>query len=142
MRPTSTFTQIPLGLVVDKYGLRGVVAGACALYVIGSIIFSLADSLYLAYLGRGLVGAGAAFSFVGALNMAPDGSPNCFTWLAQMMGSVGGFVGQAPLIWQCASAGWRSCNLILGVAGLFLAVLLFYYPKTLKKIKHMGIFPF
>ena len=62
--------QIPLGLVVDKYGLRGVVAGACALCGIGSIIFSLADSVYLAYLGRGLVGAGAAFSFVGALNMA------------------------------------------------------------------------
>ena len=133
--------QIPLGLVVDKYGLRGVVAGACALCGIGSIIFSLADSLYLAYLGRGLVGAGAAFSFVGALNMAARWFPSRFALLggwAQMMGSVGGFVGQAPLSLAVATFGWRSCNLILGVAGLFLAVLLLFTVKDPKEDQTSG----
>ena len=128
--------QIPLGLVVDKYGLRGVVAGACALCGIGSIIFSLADSLYLAYLGRGLVGAGAAFSFVGALNMAARWFPSRFALLggwAQMMGSAGGFVGQAPLSLAVATFGWRSCNLSLGMAGLFLAVLLLFTVKDPKE---------
>ena len=128
--------QIPLGLVVDKYGLRGVVAGACALCGIGSIIFSLADSLYLAYLGRGLVGAGAAFSFVGALNMAARWFPSRFALLggwAQMMGSAGGFVGQAPLSLAVATFGWRSCNLSLGIAGLFLAVLLLFTVKDPKE---------
>ncbi len=128
--------QIPLGLVVDKYGLRGVVAGACALCGIGSIIFSLADSLYLAYLGRGLVGAGAAFSFVGALNMAARWFPSRFALLggwAQMMGSAGGFVGQAPLSLAVATFGWRSCNLSLGIAGLFLAVLLVFTVKDPKE---------
>ena len=133
--------QIPLGLVVDKYGLRGVVAGACALCGIGSIIFSLADSLYLAYLGRGLVGAGAAFSFVGALNMAARWFPSRFALLggwAQMMGSVGGFIGQAPLSLAVATFGWRSCNLILGVAGLFLAVLLLLTVKDPKEDQTSG----
>ena len=128
--------QIPLGLVVDKYGLRGVVAGACALCGIGSIIFSLADSLYLAYLGRGLVGAGAAFSFVGALNMAARWFPSRFAVLggwAQMMGSAGGFVGQAPLSLAVATFGWRSCNLSLGIAGLFLAVLLLFTVRDPKE---------
>ena len=128
--------QIPLGLVVDKYGLRGVVAGACALCGIGSIIFSLADSLYVAYLGRGLVGAGAAFSFVGALNMAARWFPSRFALLggwAQMMGSAGGFVGQAPLSLAVATFGWRSCNLSLGIAGLFLAVLLLFTVKDPKE---------
>ena len=128
--------QIPLGLVVDKYGLRGVVAGACALCGIGSIIFSLADSLYLAYLGRGLVGAGAAFSFVGALNMAARWFPSRFALLggwAQMMGSAGGFVGQAPLSLAVATFGWRSCNLSLGIAGLFLAALLLFTVKDPKE---------
>ena len=133
--------QIPLGLVVDKYGLRGVVAGACALCGIGSIIFSLADSLYLAYLGRGLVGAGAAFGFVGALNMAARWFPSRFALLggwAQMMGSAGGFVGQAPLSLAVATFGWRSCNLILGVAGLFLAVLLLFTVKDPKENQKPG----
>ena len=128
--------QIPLGLVVDKYGLRGVVAGACALCGIGSIIFSLADSVYLAYLGRGLVGAGAAFSFVGALNMAARWFPSRFAVLggwAQMMGSAGGFVGQAPLSLVVAIFGWRSCNLSLGIAGLFLAILLLFTVRDPKE---------
>ena len=128
--------QIPLGLVVDKYGLRGVVAGACALCGIGSIVFSLADSVYLAYLGRGLVGAGAAFSFVGALNMAARWFPSRFAVLggwAQMMGSAGGFVGQAPLSLAVATFGWRSCNLSLGIAGLFLAVLLLFTVRDPKE---------
>ena len=128
--------QIPLGLVVDKYGLRGVVAGGCALCGIGSIIFSLADSVYLAYLGRGLVGAGAAFSFVGALNMAARWFPSRFAVLggwAQMMGSAGGFVGQAPLSLAVAIFGWRSCNLSLGIAGLFLAILLLFTVRDPKE---------
>ena len=133
--------QIPLGLVVDKYGLRGVVAGACALCGIGSIIFSLADSVYLAYLGRGLVGAGAAFSFVGALNMAARWFPSRFAVLggwAQMMGSAGGFVGQAPLSFAVAIFGWRSCNLSLGIAGLFLAVLLLFTVRDPKENQKPG----
>tara|TARA_B100000925_G_C21997590_1_gene469712 strand:+ start:694 stop:1893 length:1200 start_codon:yes stop_codon:yes gene_type:complete len=133
--------QIPLGLVVDKYGLRGVVAGACALCGIGSIIFSLADSFYLAYLGRGLVGAGAAFSFVGALNMAARWFPSRFAVLggwAQMMGSAGGFVGQAPLSLAVATFGWRSCNLSLGMAGLFLAVLLLFTVRDPKEDQKPG----
>ena len=128
--------QIPLGLVVDKYGLRGVVAGACAVCGIGSIVFSLAENVYVAYLGRGLVGAGAAFSFVGALNMAARWFPSRFAVLggwAQMMGSVGGFVGQAPLSMAVAAFGWRSCNLSLGAGGIFLAVLLLFTVRDPKK---------
>ena len=133
--------QIPLGLVVDKYGLRGVVAGACALCGIGSIVFSLADSVYLAYLGRGLVGAGAAFSFVGALNMAARWFPSRFAVLggwAQMMGSAGGFVGQAPLSLAVATFGWRSCNLSLGIAGLLLAILLLFTVRDPKEDQKSG----
>ena len=128
--------QIPLGLVVDKYGLRGVVAGACAVCGIGSVVFSLAENVYVAYLGRGLVGAGAAFSFVGALNMAARWFPSRFAVLggwAQMMGSVGGFVGQAPLSMAVAAFGWRSCNLSLGVGGIFLAALLLFTVRDPKK---------
>ena len=128
--------QIPLGLVVDKYGLRGVVAGACAVCGIGSVVFSLAENVYVAYLGRGLVGAGAAFSFVGALNMAARWFPSRFAVLggwAQMMGSVGGFVGQAPLSMAVAVFGWRNCNLSLGAGGIFLAVLLLFTVRDPKK---------
>lgn len=131
--------QIPLGLLVDKFGLRGLVAGACAVCGLGCLIFSIADNIYSAYLGRALVGAGAAFSFVGALNMAARWFPSRFAVLggwAQMMGSAGGFVGQAPLSLAIASFGWRNSNIGLGLVGLVLACLLLFTvrdPKTDKR---------
>jgi MFS family permease len=121
--------QIPVGICIDRFGLRGLVAGACALCGVGCIIFSTAESISLAYVGRFFIGAGAAFSFVGALNMAARWFPAKFAVLggwAQMMGSAGGFMGQAPLGIAVAVFGWRSSNVILGVAGLCLAALLVF----------------
>ena len=137
--------QIPLGLLVDKFGLRGLVAGACAVCGLGCLVFAVADSIYSAYLGRALVGAGAAFSFVGALNMAARWFPSRFAVLggwAQMMGSAGGFIGQAPLSLAIASFGWRNSNIGLGVAGLVLACLLLFTvrdPKTDKREQAFSI---
>ena len=129
--------QIPVGICIDKFGLKGLVAGACAVCGIGCIVFSYAESVSFAYLGRALIGAGAAFSFVGALNMAARWFPNKFAILggwAQMMGSAGGFIGQAPLGLAVATFGWRSSNVVLGVAGLLLAVLLVATVRDPKKI--------
>ena len=128
--------QIPLGLLVDRFGLRGLVAGACAICGCGCLIFASADGVFTAYLGRAMVGAGAAFSFVGALNMAARWFPSRFAILggwAQMMGSAGGVVGQGPLSLVVAMFGWRNANVGLGIAGLVLAILLVFTvrdPKT------------
>ena len=119
--------QIPVGLFIDRFGLRGLIAGACGLTAIGSIVFAFAETVTVAYLGRMLIGAGAAFSFVSALNMAARWFPSRFAVLggwAQMMGSAGGFAGQAPLGLAIGAFGWRSANIGLGVAGLILAVIL------------------
>ncbi|MBT5811166.1 MAG: MFS transporter [Rhodospirillaceae bacterium] len=119
--------QIPVGLFIDRYGLNYLIAGACAVTGLGAVVFAFAETVSMAYLGRFLIGAGAAFSFVGALNMAARWFPNRFAVLggwAQMLGSAGGFAGQAPLGLAIATFGWRSTNIGLGVAGLILAVLL------------------
>lgn len=120
--------QIPVGLFIDRHGLKNLIACACAVTGIGAIVFAFAETVSMAYVGRFLIGAGAAFSFVGALNMAARWFPARFAVLggwAQMLGSAGGFVGQAPLGFAIATFGWRSTNIGLGIAGLVLAVLLF-----------------
>lgn len=119
--------QIPVGLFIDRHGLKNLIGGACAVTGLGAIVFAFADTVAMAYLGRFLIGAGAAFSFVGALNMAARWFPARFAILggwAQMLGSAGGFAGQAPLGFAIATFGWRSTNIALGIAGLVLAVLL------------------
>ena len=119
--------QIPVGLFIDRYGLRYSIGAACAITGIGAMVFAVAETISLAYLGRFLIGAGAAFSFVSALNMASRWFPARFAVLggwAQMLGSAGGFAGQAPLGLAIAAFGWRSTNIGLGLAGLVLALLL------------------
>ena len=130
--------QIPVGLCIDRFGLKGLVASACAICGVGCIVFSYAESLSYAYLGRVLIGAGAAFSFVGALNMAARWFPDKFAILggwAQMMGSTGGFVGQAPLGIAVATFGWRLSSFALGLAGLCLAFLLAFTVRDPKETK-------
>jgi MFS family permease len=130
--------QIPVGLFIDRHGLKNLIACACAVTGIGAIVFAFAETVTMAYVGRFLIGAGAAFSFVGALNMAARWFPNRFAVLggwAQMLGSAGGFVGQAPLGLAIATFGWRSTNIGLGVAGLILAGLLFVTVRDPAQIR-------
>jgi MFS family permease len=59
--------QIPIGVLLDRYGPRRLMTGAAALVAAGCALFATSDSISGAYLGRLLIGAGCAFSWVGAL---------------------------------------------------------------------------
>ena len=119
--------QIPVGVMLDRWGPRALIAGAAALAGGGALLFSVATDVWTAYAGRVLIGAGCAFSFAGALNMAAMWFPARFASLggwAQMMGVAGGILGQAPLRWGVETAGWRESMLFVGIAGVFLALCL------------------
>ncbi len=102
-------SQIPVGVLMDRFGPRRLVTLAAALAGAGSLVFVLADGLWLASIGRLMIGFGCAFSFVGALNYAALWfPPNRFATLsgwAQMLGVLGGIIGQAPLGYLVETAG-------------------------------------
>jgi len=62
--------QLPAGVLIDKYGARLVLFGACLICVVGLFIFIEANTLYLAYLGRFLMGFGSAFAYITTLKLA------------------------------------------------------------------------
>jgi MFS family permease len=121
--------QIPIGVMLDRLGPRRLMSGGAALAGLGGILFALADSLTLAYLGRLLIGAGAASSWVGALTVIVQWFPaRRFAALAggtQAFGMMGAIAGQAPVGFAVAAWGWRPGMLWIGVAGLALALMLF-----------------
>jgi len=104
--------QFPIGLWLDRYGPRFLLSGATALCALGSLVFAWADDLNLAYLGRFLVGAGAAFTWVGVMTLVTSLFPlNRFAFLigiAQFFGMSGGVFGQAPLAMAVSAFGWRT----------------------------------
>jgi len=118
--------QIPVGVMMDRVGPRRLVAAAFAMVAAGSLVFASAETIWVGYLGRLMIGLGCAFSFVGALTYAALWFPvNRFATLggwAQMLGVLGGIVGQAPLGLLIEVSDWRTAMAGLGALGLALAI--------------------
>jgi MFS family permease len=111
--------QIPVGMMVDRWGPRRLLTGGALLCGLGSLLFSLAEGLPLAYAGRLLIGAGAGFGFVATLKLATTWFPPerfaQVSGLTLMLGMLGGIGAQAPLAALVEAAGWRSA--LAGAAG-------------------------
>ena len=120
--------QIPLGLLFDRFGVRRLMVASIALSGAGSLIFAAAPAVEIAYLGRALIGAGAACSFVGALTVTalwlPPARFAMLAGLVQLLGMSGAIFGQAPLAALVAASGWRGALAALGALAAMLAVAL------------------
>jgi len=116
--------QIPVGVMIDRWGARRILAAAAILGGIGSALFAAADGLTAAYAGRALIGAGAGFAFVGTLRLATVWFPPhrfaLVSGLTLMLGMAGAVGGQAPLAALVGSVGWRPT---LNGAAVFAVVL-------------------
>jgi MFS family permease len=63
--------QIPVGVLIDKYGVRTTLMMACLICAIGVTTFISADQSYaLACFGRFLMGFGAAFGYISVLKIS------------------------------------------------------------------------
>jgi MFS family permease len=118
--------QIPVGLMIDRWGPRRMLSISAAFCAVGSVVFAGADSLMAAYLGRLMIGAGAAFGFVGSLKLATNWFPPRrfaqLTGMTMMAGMIGGIGGQAPLAALVEATDWRTALTGAAVAGALIAV--------------------
>ncbi|MEQ8967946.1 MAG: MFS transporter [Azospirillaceae bacterium] len=120
--------QIPVGLLVDRFGPRRVLSVAALVGGAGSALFAAADGLEAAYAGRALIGAGAAFGWVATLSLAAAWFPArrfaLVSGLTLAFGMAGGIGGQAPLAVLIDAVGWRATLAGGAVFSLGLAVLI------------------
>ena len=120
--------QIPVGLMLDTWGPRRMLSIAAVACGAGSLLFAVAPTIEIAYLGRLLIGAGAAFTWVGTLSVAASGLPRerfaGVSGLTLACGMAGAVAGQAPLALSVAAFGWRPTLAVAGLAGALLAVAL------------------
>ncbi len=119
--------QIPVGVAVDRWGPRRMLAVSVALAGIGSVLISMAGGISAASFGRLLVGIGSSVGFVGTLKLVGNWfPPHRFAFVAGLTMLVAmsfGVLGQAPLALVVAQVGWRPAMLAAGVYGIALAML-------------------
>lgn len=138
--------QIPVGLLLDKFGPRRVTTVAILLCGLGSFVFSRAETLIIAEIGRFITGIGAAFAAVNCLKLiAVWFPPKKFAFMAGLMMTVamlGAVGGQAPLSLFIKSVNWRVAMEVIALIGVVLAILFWLVVRDegtfMKKEKHMA----
>lgn len=119
--------QVPSGLLADAVGPRKVATAAAVAAAAGMALFSQADSLWMASVGRGLVGASVAVAFVTCMKLAGHWFPaNRFatvTGISLLIGNLGGVLAGVPLSEAVASVGWRAAMLASAGVTLVLAAI-------------------
>src|SRR5947209_7987528 len=118
--------QIPVGVVLDRFGTRRLVALGGVIMALGQLTLALAHSVGMAVLARVLVGIGDAMTFISVLRLvglwfAPGHIP-VVTQLTGIVGQLGQVAAALPLVALLRGAGWSST--FVGAAALsgFVAV--------------------
>lgn len=119
--------QVPAGVLVDRIGPRRLIASGAVLVAAGQLVLAVSTVFGLAVLGRVLVGAGDAVSFVSVLRLIPAWFPArrvpVLNQLTGILGQLGQVVSAVPLAALVVRAGWTPAFLAAaGTAALCAAL--------------------
>ncbi|MFZ4077428.1 MAG: MFS transporter, partial [Legionellaceae bacterium] len=122
--------QLPVGLLMDRFGPRRLLTFACLICVIGTWMFAGSSVVSYAAAGRFLVGFGSAFAFVGVLKLAtlwlPEDKLGMVAGLASALGTVGAMLGDNVLGTMVSAMGWQHTVNLTALVGVGLTVILWF----------------
>jgi len=125
--------QIPVGLLIDRFGTHVLLSLAAAIIAFGSFIFSVTNNILVAELCRVLIGFGSAFAFVGCLKLGSVWFPaHKFAFivgLTNLLGVTGAAIGGKPSAYAVDVYGWRTVMFASGIIGLLITIMLWGIVK-------------
>jgi MFS family permease len=131
--------QIPVGFLVDRFGVKKSLSFACIICAVGVFIFSFTQNFYVGVFSRLLIGLGSSFGFVSLLILALNWFPvkyfGFFSGFSQFLGGVGPFLAGAPLVILLAvvNNNWRLILFFIGIFTILLAILIMLFLKDKPK---------
>jgi MFS family permease len=122
--------QIPIGVLLDRYGPKRVQSVLLILAVSGASLFGNADSFVELLGGRAMIGLGVAASLMAGLKAIVVWFPRDRVAFVNggmiMLGSLGAVTATAPTDWLVNWIGWRSLFEVLTFATLAVAGLVYF----------------
>ena len=126
-------TQVPTGVLADRYGPRYVGSGGAFVLSVGALGFVASNGYVAAFLSRALIGLGSSVIFVTILRF-------CANWyrtdeFGTMIGLTAGIAGlgaifaTTPLAVAIDRVGWRPTLTALGVLGFVGGALVFLLAR-------------
>lgn len=117
--------QIPVGVLVDRFGPRALIGIGAVVMASGQLVLALAPDIAVAVLGRILVGAGDAMTFISVLRLlgywfSPRRLPVLSQWVGTL-GQSGQLLSAVPLGAVLATAGWQPAFLGLAAVSVVIA---------------------
>lgn len=103
--------QLPLGVMLDRYGPRQSMTVCVMFAVVGSLVFALGDSLADLTFGRLLMGLGCSSFFMGPLTIISRWfEPAKFGFISGLLlgfGNMGTLLATAPMAYLVSEQGWQ-----------------------------------
>jgi predicted MFS family arabinose efflux permease len=122
-------SQLPVGVLLDRFGPRRTIACATLIAALGCVVFASAPGLYGMILGRILIGAGISSTVMGGyllvIRWAPREKFSTYSGLILFIGALGGILATTPLTLLLNAVGWRSAFAGIGAVVVIGAVLTF-----------------
>ena len=122
--------QLPLGMLLDRFGARRVESALLLAAATGAALFALAEGMTGLAGARALIGLGVSACLMAAFKAfsqcyPPERQASLTGWM-MTAGGLGALAATAPLEWLLHLAGWREIFWLLAVATLAAAAWLFF----------------
>jgi MFS family permease len=114
--------QIPVGLLVDRFGPRTVILTGAIVLTLAQAGFALAESYGAALLARFFVGMGDAMTWICLLRLVASWFRGrrvpLVTALSGTLGQLGAIGAAAPMTWALGHLGWTKAYLVAAAVSI------------------------
>lgn len=123
-------TQLPLGILLDRFGARRIESMLLLAAAAGAAIFAASTTINGLALGRALIGLGVSACLMASLKsfsqwFPPEKMASLTGWI-MTAGTLGAFASTAPLDAILAFATWRQVFAVLALVTVLMAAWLFF----------------
>jgi MFS family permease len=126
---TFAAAQIPIGILLDRYGPGQIQSAVMVAAALGAALFAVSDNFWLLLGGRALIGLGVAASLTAGLKALllwfPKERVPLLNGLMIMLGALGALTATLPAEFLLVSVGWRALFELLAIASAGCALVIY-----------------